>query len=63
MNDRQRNPRLVALAVLGFALFNYPLLAVFDAEVIVLGVPLIWLYLFTVWGGLIVAVALSVRER
>jgi hypothetical protein len=55
--------RLVVLAVLAFALFNYPLLSVFDVDVIVLGVPLVWLYVFVCWGGLIALVGLSTRER
>jgi hypothetical protein len=53
----------VALAVAAFALFGYPLLRVFDREVIVLGVPLVWLYVFAAWGLLIALVALVVRER
>jgi hypothetical protein len=55
--------RLVMLAVLAFALFNYPVLSLFDVEAIVLGVPLVWLYVFVSWGALIVLVGLTTRER
>jgi hypothetical protein len=55
--------RLVVLAVLAFALFNYPLLSLFDVDVIVLGVPLVWVYVFVCWGGLIALVGLATRER
>ena len=55
--------RLVVLAALGLALFNYPLLRVFDVDVLVLGVPLVWLYVFVVWGLLIALVGLTVRGR
>jgi hypothetical protein len=55
--------RLVVLAVLTFALFNYPLLSLFDVDVIVLGVPLVWLYVFVSWGVLIALVGLATRER
>jgi hypothetical protein len=55
--------RLVMLAVLAFALFNYPVLSLFDVDVIVLGVPLVWLYVFVSWGALIVLVGLTTRER
>jgi hypothetical protein len=55
--------RLVVLAALAFALFNYPLLSLFDVDVIVLGVPLVWLYVFVSWGVLIVLVGLTTRER
>jgi hypothetical protein len=55
--------RLVLLAVLAFALFNYPLLSLFDVDAIVLGVPLVWLYIFVSWGVLIVLVGVTTRER
>ena len=63
MSEQRTNARLVALAVLAFLLFNYPLLRLFDVNVIVLGVPLVWLYVFVVWAALIALVGLSVRDR
>lgn len=63
MNDDRVNTRLVVLAALAFGLFNYPLLSVFDVDVIVLGVPLVWLYVFVVWGLLIALVGLTTRGR
>jgi hypothetical protein len=61
MHERLRTPRLAAAAALGFLLFNYPLLSLFDSRARVLGVPLMWAYLFTVWALLIILVALIVR--
>lgn len=63
MNDDRVNTRLVVLAALAFGLFNYPLLSVFDVDAIVLGVPLVWLYVFVVWGLLIALVGLTTRGR
>ena len=63
MNRQRADARLVALAVLAFALFNYPLLRIFDVDVLVLGVPLVWLYVFVVWGLLIALVGVAVRRR
>jgi len=63
MSDDRVNTRLVVLAALAFGLFNYPLLSVFDVDVIVLGVPLVWLYVFVVWGLLIALVGLTTRGR
>ena len=63
MNEPRINARLVVLALLAFALFNYPLLRIFDVEVLVLGVPLVWLYVFVVWGLLITVVGATVRKR
>lgn len=49
--------RLVALAI-GFGLLlNFPLLALWDHPLQVLGLPLFPLALFTLWGGFIVALA------
>ncbi len=63
MNEERTRTRLVVLAVLAFALFNYPLLHVFDTDALVLGVPLVWLYVFGFWALLIGLVALTVRDR
>ena len=49
--------RLVALFCCGWMLLNFPLLGLWDVVVSVLGVPLLPLALFTLWGGLIVVLA------
>lgn len=63
MSEQRVSARLVALAVLAFLLFNYPLLRLFDVDLVVLGVPLVWLYVFTAWGTLIALVGLTMRDR
>ena len=63
MNHGRKSERLVALAFLGLLLFNYPLLSLFSSEDgRVLGVPLLYAYLFTSWALLIALVALVVRR-
>ena len=57
MSERSRTPRLVAAAVLALLLFNYPFLAVFDVDMRVLGVPLLWAYLFTAWALVVALIA------
>lgn len=52
--------RLAALALLGLPLLTYPLLALPEGQIA--GVPKVFLYLFGVWGGLIVLAA-WVAER
>jgi hypothetical protein len=54
--------RLIAVTALAAACFNYPLLSLFDRPVRVLGVPLVWAYLFVVWTLLVVAVAVLSRR-
>ena len=51
--------RFVALFLLGFFLFNYPFLAVFNHARLVLGIPLLYLYLFLAWAALIALAALN----
>jgi hypothetical protein len=63
VNEDRVRTRLVVLAVLGLALFNYPLLRIFDRQVLVLGLPLVWLYVFVAWALLIALVWLTTRER
>ncbi|MEN3363537.1 MAG: hypothetical protein V7606_811 [Burkholderiales bacterium] len=58
-----KGQRLVALFVLGNLLFNYPLLALFNRPDTVLGIPLLYLYVFGAWALLIALMALTVRQR
>ena len=62
MKHRRRGERLIALALLGFLLFNYPLLSLFNMERTVLGIPALYAYLFASWGLLIGLMALAVRK-
>ena len=50
---------LVALAAAGLALFNFPLLIVWDQQATVLGLPLLPAALFLIWAALIAALALA----
>jgi len=52
--DRQR---LVAVFMLGVALFNYPILSLFTAGATVFGIPLLYVFVFAAWASLIGLVA------
>jgi len=54
--------RLVGLFLLGCLLFNYPLLAVFNARGAVLGIPILYAYLFGAWALVIALVALVIER-
>jgi hypothetical protein len=58
----RRGQRLVGLFLLGCLLFNYPMLALFNVRATLLGVPLLYAYLFAAWALLIALVA-CVMER
>jgi hypothetical protein len=63
MRDQDRGKRLIAVFLLGLALLNFPLLAVVAAWQSWFGLPPLLLYLFGVWAGLIVLLALIVERR
>lgn len=53
--------RLFAIFLLGCLLFNYPLVSLFNLNTFWLGVPLLYLYMFTVWILLIILVVFVTR--
>jgi len=62
VSQGRRSERLVALAVLGLLLFDYPILSLFSSDERVLGIPVLYAYLFTTWALLIALMALAVRR-
>jgi len=54
--------RLVALFALGVALFNFPLLALFDRAATAFGIPVLYFYIFCVWALLIALLALVIER-
>jgi hypothetical protein len=56
-----KGQRLVALFLLGCMLFNYPLLNLFSYHGAVFGIPLLYVYVFSVWALLIGLMALVVE--
>ena len=49
--------RFVALFMLGLLLFNYPVLALFNLNGTLLGVPILYAYVFAGWAALIALMA------
>ena len=60
--DARQRDKLIGLFVLGVIALNPPLLPLFDGATL-FGWPLLYVYLFVVWAGLIGAVALVVERR
>ena len=58
----RKGERLAGLFLLGCLLFNFPLLGLFNVNATILGVPLVYAYLFGAWALLIALLAL-VMER
>jgi len=55
--DSRKNKRLVTLFLFGFVLLNYPILSLFNLEIIIFGLPLLYVYIFGTWSLLIVLTA------
>ena len=58
----RRGQRLAGLFLLGCLFFSYPLLAVFNVRATVLGIPVLYAYLFCAWAVLIVLVVLTLER-
>jgi hypothetical protein len=63
MSPRLVRQRLLALFAAGLAGLNFPLLALWDHEARVAGVPLFPAALFLVWGLLIVVLAWMMERQ
>lgn len=58
-----KGQRLAALFLIGSLLLNYPLLSLFSEGKEIFGIPLLYIYIFSVWGLLIGLMALVVEMR
>lgn len=57
-----KSQRMVALCMLGCALFNFPVLALFNVPETLFGVPLLYAYIFGAWGVLIALMAWVIEK-
>jgi hypothetical protein len=59
----QKGERLLGVFFLGALLFNPPLLGLFGVPRTILGVPVLYVYVFAAWLGVIVLAALAAGQR
>jgi hypothetical protein len=57
MDNEAKQPRFVALCMLGMVLFNFPVLALFNVPGTFLGVPVLYVFIFAAWAALIALMA------
>jgi hypothetical protein len=62
VSDDAKAQRFLALCMLGLVLFNYPVLALFNVPGTLLGVPVLYAYLFIAWAALIALMAVVARR-
>ena len=53
-----RPKRLIGLFLLGYLLFNYPLISIVNLPALIGGIPVLYAYIFGVWLLIISLVAL-----
>jgi hypothetical protein len=56
--DKLKGRRLIGVFLLGCVLFNYPILSLFNLKAYLFGIPILFVYLFTAWAGLIGLISL-----
>lgn len=61
--EKRRRERLVVVVIAGFLALNFPMLSVFDVQQLLFGIPLLYWYLFGIWFGFLIAVALILERR
>ncbi|MFK7979541.1 MAG: hypothetical protein AB8G86_06140, partial [Saprospiraceae bacterium] len=55
--------KIISLAFLAFILLNFPIIGLLGKGIFILGFPLLYLYIFVVWLGLIITLAIILRKR
>jgi hypothetical protein len=62
-DDKINGRRLVGLFLLSMLLFNYPLLCLFNRPILIMGFPLLVLYLFGTWTLIILLMLIISRSK
>ena len=57
------NGRLLGIFFLGFLLLNYPIFSLVNKDRLLFGLPLLYIYIFVVWGFLIAFVYWVIRRN
>jgi len=62
MESKNKTHRLISLFILGSLLLNAPILSLFNVKGFLMGIPLLYLYIFTAWALLVVLIGLVMRK-
>ncbi|MGD8701810.1 MAG: hypothetical protein PVH26_05195 [Desulfosarcina sp.] len=61
--DKVNGQRLIGLFLVGVLLFNFPLLYLFNQPLLIVGIPILYLYLFIAWALIIVLMLVISRTK
>jgi hypothetical protein len=56
-----KNKRLFCIFFIGCLIFNYPIISLFNHEIFIFGIPLLFVFLFCGWGLIIIAMVFITR--
>ena len=62
-DSKSKGQKMLALCMFGMLLFNYPMLALFNAPASVFGVPVLYAYIFIAWAVLVALMAFVAESK
>jgi len=60
-SENIKNKRLFCLFLLGCLIFNYPIISLFNHELFIFGIPILFVFLFFAWILVIIAMVFITR--
>lgn len=63
MRDRTRHFKLLAVFLLFLSLFNFPVLAIFNSERLIAGIPALYVYILLAWLGFVILMARILKPK
>ena len=61
ISENIKNKRLFCLFLLGWLIFNYPIISLFNHELFIFGIPILFVFLFFAWILIIIAMVFITR--
>jgi len=60
---KRQNERLIVMLVIGITALNFPLLSLFSKIKLFFGIPILYLYIFSVWAIFILCLVLILEKN
>ncbi len=57
-----KSPRLIGIFIFSTILFCYPVLTMFSSKAMLYGIPMLYVYIFAAWIGIIFLIYLATRK-
>lgn len=63
LSNGSKYGRYIGIFILGCALFCYPVLSIFNKKSVLFGIPVLFVYIFVAWMGLLLLIHLASKTR